>query len=165
MQDIGEAELSEAAVEIVPPVIEISQTTAATDAAPETAPIVEGAVEKLDGTDEPAAPAEDRKTTTGIRKPLVIPATVHVEISSDNLLEYVGPPLYQKDRLYTKISPVGVSCGLGYLGNGSGAVMPIEVSVRFAFFLSSSRPRCSPLASCSPCLGTARSSLRASLER
>jgi len=28
-----------------------------------------------------------------------------------------------------KVSPIGVSSGLGYLGNGSGAVMPIEANV------------------------------------
>jgi Lon-like ATP-dependent protease len=45
--------------------------------------------------------------------------------------EYVGPPVYQKDRMYAKPPPPGVSTGLGYLGNGSGAVMPIEAMVCF----------------------------------
>ena len=60
-----------------------------------------------------------------------IPSTVHVRITPDNLKDYVGPPIYQKDRLYTHAPPPGVSTGLGYLGNGSGAVMPIEAMVRF----------------------------------
>ncbi|BGP14322.1 hypothetical protein JCM10213_004449 [Rhodosporidiobolus nylandii] len=72
--------------------------------------------------------SEARETTTSVRQPLEIPSSVHVRITAENLLDYVGPPLYQKDRLYTKVSPVGVSTGLGYLGNGSGAVMPIEVT-------------------------------------
>lgn len=38
-------------------------------------------------------------------------------------------PLYHKDRLYTHSPPAGVSTGLGYLGNGSGAVMPVEINV------------------------------------
>ena len=63
-----------------------------------------------------------------------IPSTVHVRITPDNLKDYVGPPVYQKDRLYTHAPPPGVSTGLGYLGNGSGAVMPIEAMVTFFFF-------------------------------
>jgi len=58
-----------------------------------------------------------------------IPSSVHVRITPDNLKEYVGPPVYQKDRMYTHAPPPGVSTGLGYLGNGSGAVMPIEAMV------------------------------------
>jgi len=59
-----------------------------------------------------------------------IPASVHVRITPENLKEYVGPPVYQKDRMYAYMPPPGVSTGLGYLGNGSGAVMPIEAMVR-----------------------------------
>ncbi|KAK4701239.1 ATP-dependent Lon protease, partial [Phenoliferia sp. Uapishka_3] len=134
VQDIGEQpELAEEAVEVVAPVHKVVEDSIVKT---ETVPIVEGAVEKLDGGLESpeaspaseAVAAEDRKTTTGLRKRLTIPSSVHVSITAENLLEYVGPPMYQKDRLYTKKSPVGVSCGLGYLGNGSGAVMPIEVS-------------------------------------
>lgn len=58
-----------------------------------------------------------------------IPDTVHVRITAENLKEYVGPPVYHQDRLYSKPPPAGVSTGLGYLGNGSGAVMPIEAMV------------------------------------
>ena len=58
-----------------------------------------------------------------------IPSSVHVRITPDNLKDYVGPPVYQKDRMYTHAPPPGVSTGLGYLGNGSGAVMPIEAMV------------------------------------
>ena len=58
-----------------------------------------------------------------------IPSSVHVRITPDNLKEYVGPPVYQKDRMYAHVPPPGVSTGLGYLGNGSGAVMPIEAMV------------------------------------
>ena len=74
--------------------------------------------------------ANDRKpVTTKERKPMHIPSSVHVRITPDNLKDYVGPPVYQKDRMYTHAPPPGVSTGLGYLGNGSGAVMPIEAMV------------------------------------
>ncbi len=68
--------------------------------------------------------------TTYERQPMTIPASVHVRITPDNLKDYVGPPIYQKDRMYSTPPPPGVSTGLGYLGNGSGAVMPVEAIVR-----------------------------------
>ncbi|KAI9066244.1 ATP-dependent protease La [Trametes sanguinea] len=69
---------------------------------------------------------KDRVVTTVERKPMKVPETVHVKITPENLKDYVGPPVYHKDRLYVHPPPAGVSTGLGYLGNGSGAVMPIE---------------------------------------
>ena len=75
----------------------------------------------------------DRTVTTVERKPMNVPDTVHVTITPDNLKDYVGPPVYPKDRLYVEAPPAGVSTGLGYLGNGSGAVMPIEALVSAAF--------------------------------
>ncbi|KZP00545.1 ATP-dependent protease La [Calocera viscosa TUFC12733] len=73
---------------------------------------------------------EHHKTTvtTQERKPLKVPDTVHIRIGTDNLKDYVGPPIYHKDRMYVKAPPAGVSTGLGYLGNGSGSVMPIEAT-------------------------------------
>lgn len=67
--------------------------------------------------------------TTQERAPMKVPESVHIRISPDNLKDYVGPPVYQKDRMYRHAPPPGVSTGLGYLGNGSGAVMPIEATV------------------------------------
>lgn len=71
----------------------------------------------------------DLKTvTTQERKPLRIPDDIHVRITPENLKDYVGPPVYHKDRMYLSPPPPGVSTGLGYLGNGSGAVMPVEAT-------------------------------------
>lgn len=84
---------------------------------------------------EPAANAtstssSDQTTvTTEERKPLQVPDSVSISITRDNLKDYVGPQIYQKDRFYTYAPPAGVSTGLGYLGNGSGAVMPVEATV------------------------------------
>ena len=71
----------------------------------------------------------DHTVTTVERKPMDVPETVHVTITPENLKDYVGPPVYPKDRLYSEAPPAGVSTGLGYLGDGSGAVMPIEALV------------------------------------
>ena len=80
----------------------------------------------------PPPPSETdgkKSVTTNERKPMKIPSSVHVRITPDNLKDYVGPPVYQKDRMYTHAPPPGVSTGLGYSGNGSGAVMPVEAMV------------------------------------
>ena len=78
---------------------------------------------------------ERTKVTTEQRKPLDVPASVHVRINSGNLKDYVGPAVYHKDRMYVSPPPPGVSTGLGYLGNGSGAVMPVEATVRFSIVI------------------------------
>ena len=71
----------------------------------------------------------EKKVTTEKRKPFKVPDSVHILITPENLKDYVGPPVYHKDRMYVRAPPAGVSTGLGYLGNGSGAVMPIEATV------------------------------------
>ncbi|KAG5221650.1 ATP-dependent Lon protease pim [Salix suchowensis] len=78
-------------------------------------------------TDIPSPLHAERKTvTTQERQPMKVPETVHIAITPETLKDYVGPPVYQKDRMYSTPPPPGVSTGLGYLGNGSGAVMPVE---------------------------------------
>ncbi|KAG8213480.1 atp-dependent protease La [Butyriboletus roseoflavus] len=73
--------------------------------------------------------SSERKTvTTQERQPLRVPEHIHVRINPENLKDYVGPPVYHKDRMYVNPPPPGVSTGLGYLGNGSGAVMPVEAT-------------------------------------
>lgn len=73
-------------------------------------------------------PGDLKAVTTQERKPLKIPDDIHVRITPENLKDYVGPPVYHKDRMYVAPPPPGVSTGLGYLGNGSGAVMPVEAT-------------------------------------
>ncbi|KAG8762292.1 ATP-dependent Lon protease pim1, partial [Ceratobasidium sp. 423] len=82
------------------------------------------------GPNTSTAKTENSQTavTTEERKPLKVPDSVSITISRDNLKDYVGPQIYQKDRFYTYAPPAGVSTGLGYLGNGSGAVMPVEAT-------------------------------------
>ncbi|WWC62708.1 ATP-dependent protease La [Kwoniella dejecticola CBS 10117] len=93
-------------------------------------PDVKPASEHLPGDHSPSPgdAGSTKHVTTVPREPLKLPDDVHVRITQENLRDYVGPPIYHKDRLYTSAPPAGVSTGLGYLGNGSGAVMPIEVT-------------------------------------
>ncbi|KAJ3909452.1 Lon protease C-terminal proteolytic domain-containing protein [Lentinula edodes] len=118
VQDLGEEKLPE------PP---LPADAAAAAVTPVTEHSSEAPLTPLADPD----PEHDQKihpTTTEKRAPLVIPTSVHVRITADNLKDYVGPPVYQKDRMYEGPGRLvkGVSTGLGYLGNGSGAVMPIE---------------------------------------
>ena len=43
-------------------------------------------------------------------------------IGPDDLVEYLGPAPYKKDRMYTSQAPPGIAIGLGYRGDGSGSV-------------------------------------------
>lgn len=88
---------------------------------------VKPASERLPG-DENGTEPDRIAVTTAVREPLKIPDSVKIRVNKENLKDYVGPPVYHKDRLYSKTPPIGVSTGLGYLGNGSGSVMPIEVT-------------------------------------
>ena len=81
----------------------------------------------------PEAHTLQQVVTTEERKPLKVPDTVHLHITPENLKDFVGPPIYHKDRFYTHAPPPGVSTGLGYLGNGSGAVMPVEATVSVTY--------------------------------
>ncbi|KAJ6600871.1 Lon protease C-terminal proteolytic domain-containing protein [Mycena sp. CBHHK59/15] len=64
---------------------------------------------------EAGEPAERMPVTTQERKPLPIPDTVHVRITPENLKDYVGPPVYQKDRMYAHAPPPGSMPGKGGL--------------------------------------------------
>ena len=60
---------------------------------------------------------------------MAVPPNVSVVINEEQLRDYLGPPIYHKDRMYTNTMPAGVALGLGYLGNGSGSLMPIETTL------------------------------------
>lgn len=87
------------------------------------------AIESESSTDPAHKVVEQTTVTTEERKPVTIPDSVSLHITPENLKDYVGPPIYHKDRFYIRPPPAGVSTGLGYLGNGSGAVMPVEATV------------------------------------
>lgn len=86
----------------------------------ETVPKSDGSAVSPNSIDE-KAPEAQRSTTTEVRKPLEVPSSVHIKIEPSNLVDYVGPAIYQRERIYTKLGPAGVSTGLGYLGDASGS--------------------------------------------
>lgn len=126
MQDLGEDVFPEPTPTSKPDGEQ--KTVEKQDAPPNEPAAVDASTPKLEGEEN------ERKVTTIERKPMTVPDTVHVRITPENLKDYVGPPVYYKDRMYVHPPPWGVSTGLGYLGNGSGAVMPIEATVRAHIF-------------------------------
>ena len=111
-----------------------ASTSTADNAVPAQDPLVDGPAAPETATPHVSAETSniEKKVTTEKRKPFKVPDSVHIRITPENLKDYVGPPVYHKDRMYVRPPPAGVSTGLGYLGNGSGAVMPIEATVSFS---------------------------------
>lgn len=108
---------------------EVEATTAETETSTaETQEPASNEPKETSSSDTETPKEQENAVTTEERKPLKVPETVHIRITPENLKDYVGPPVYHKDRLYGFAPPPGVSSGLGYLGNGSGALMPIEAT-------------------------------------
>ena len=116
VKDLGEAKLPESAAVMESPVNNNSTVTT------ETIAVEDGMGKSALQAESKPKVDQERSTTTEVRKALEVPNTIRVSIDAKNLIDYVGPPIYQRERIYTKISPAGVSTGLGYLGNGSGSV-------------------------------------------
>jgi ATP-dependent Lon protease len=81
----------------------------------------------------------DKETTEKPREPLQmkVPDTVHVNITKDNLKDYVGPPVFTSDRLYSA-TPPGVAMGLAWTSMG-GAALYVE-SILESALSHTSRP-------------------------
>ncbi|KAF7337116.1 Lon protease-like protein, mitochondrial [Mycena venus] len=124
LQDLGEDVFPEPETEVATEGAAVSSVES--QELPSNEPASETTATETEDFTTDAASAERKPVTTQERKPLPIPESVRVRITPENLKDYVGPPVYQKDRMYVHAPPPGVSTGLGYLGNGSGAVMPVE---------------------------------------
>ncbi|KAG5984789.1 ATP-dependent Lon protease pim1 [Claviceps digitariae] len=92
---------------------------------------------KSDESQAATSAATESETAETPRKALRVPDSVDVEIGKDNLVDYIGPPVFTSDRLYD-VSPPGVSMGLAWTQMG-GAAMYIE-SILQAPLRTSSRP-------------------------
>jgi ATP-dependent Lon protease len=78
-----------------------------------------------DKTDVKETPENiENETTEQPRKALKVPESIHVNITKDNLKDYVGPPVFTADRLYD-ITPPGVAMGLAWTQMG-GAALYVE---------------------------------------
>jgi ATP-dependent Lon protease len=79
----------------------------------------------------------EKETTETPRVALKVPDSVHVNITADNLKDYVGPPVFTSDRLY-ETTPAGVAMGLAWTSMG-GAALYVE-SILESALSHSSRP-------------------------
>jgi ATP-dependent Lon protease len=66
----------------------------------------------------------EKQTSVKPRRPLKVPDSVHVTIDTENLKDYVGPPIFTSDRLYD-VTPPGVTMGLAWTQMG-GVAMYVE---------------------------------------
>ena len=56
---------------------------------------------------------------------LALPDDIKVEVTTENLKDFVGPEIYTKDRIYETLNP-GVATGLAYNTSGDGDALYIE---------------------------------------
>ncbi|KAI5801026.1 lon protease like, mitochondrial [Pyronema domesticum] len=95
--------------------------------------------ERIAESADPAKTEPDMASQTSEtpRVSLEVPKSVHVNITKDNLKDYVGPPVFRADRLYD-IPPPGVIMGLAWTQMG-GAALYVE-SILEAVLSASGRP-------------------------
>lgn len=77
----------------------------------------------------------EKETTEQPRVALKVPDSVSVNISRENLKDYVGPPVFTSDRMY-ETTPPGVAMGLAWTSMG-GAALYIESILESALSHSS----------------------------
>jgi Lon-like ATP-dependent protease len=95
--------------------------------------------ERIKQSEEPqkTEPDMESQTTEKPRVSLQVPESVHVNITKDNLKDYVGPPVFTSDRLYD-VPPPGVVMGLAWTRMG-GAALYVE-SILESVLSPSGRP-------------------------
>ncbi|SMY24884.1 unnamed protein product [Zymoseptoria tritici ST99CH_1A5] len=92
---------------------------------------------KKDDTEVTVTPETIEQETTEVpRVALNVPDSVHVNITSENLKDYVGPPVFTSDRLYD-VTPPGVAMGLAWTQMG-GAALYVECILQNALRYNSS---------------------------
>merc|ERR1711977_492632 len=85
--------------------------------------------------DTPPEEQMDRETTEKPRVAMKVPDSVHVQVTRENLKDYVGPPIFTADRLY-ETTPPGVTMGLAWTSMG-GAALYVESILENALSYSS----------------------------
>lgn len=73
--------------------------------------------EEVKENKEDKAPIEDAKLESADQKPLSVSSDISIDIDSSNLKDYVGPQVYQTERLYEQ-TPPGVVMGLAWTSMG-----------------------------------------------
>ncbi|KAI8145701.1 ATP-dependent protease La [Fennellomyces sp. T-0311] len=73
--------------------------------------------------EEPAVKSADDKKGAEMEehKPMVVPEDIKLDITAENLKDYVGAPVFQSDRLY-ETTPPGVCTGLAWTSMGGSSL-------------------------------------------
>ncbi|KAI9317625.1 ATP-dependent protease La [Dichotomocladium elegans] len=64
---------------------------------------------------------EGKKEVEQERKPLAVPESIKLDITPESLKDYVGPPIFQSDRIYEN-TPPGVIMGLAWTSMGGSSL-------------------------------------------
>ncbi|KAJ2853903.1 ATP-dependent Lon protease pim1, partial [Coemansia asiatica] len=72
-------------------------------------------------TESETEPKQNAKTDSALPQKMTVPDSYSLEITADMLKDYVGPPVYESDRLY-KSTPAGVVMGLAWTSLGGSAL-------------------------------------------
>ncbi|KAF6821537.1 ATP-dependent protease La [Colletotrichum sojae] len=110
------------------------------DVLPEEEALTKDGKEALEESEKARETGEQPVETPATEKPRValdVPDTVHVTIDKENLVDYIGPPVFTSDRLF-EVNPTGVAMGLAWTQMG-GAAMYVE-SILQGRLRPSSRP-------------------------
>lgn len=100
---------------------EVPNKTAET---PKTSEVETETKETKSDTKEEETKSETKEEDTHVEK-LKIPDDIKLEITPENLEDYAGPQVYNKDRVYDA-PPPGVATGLAFTGSGNGTALYIE---------------------------------------
>lgn len=92
----------------------------------ETAEEQVGEEEKKKETSDKDGKKKEEETET--RKPLVVPKDITLDITAENLKDYVGPPVFHSDRIYEK-TPPGVIMGLAWTSMGNVSLQNLFLSI------------------------------------
>ncbi|RKP23072.1 P-loop containing nucleoside triphosphate hydrolase protein, partial [Syncephalis pseudoplumigaleata] len=98
----------------------------------------EGATSSAEAKSEAAADKSATAAAITPPQPMIVPSTVHQRITSDNVKDYVGPPLFTSDRLYER-TPPGVVMGLAWTNMG-GSALYIESVLETALTSPDNKP-------------------------
>jgi ATP-dependent Lon protease len=97
VNDLGEDKLPEPK-EVQEAEAKVESTAAAAESSGTETPAASSNPSTSDTETDKAG--EALPTTNIERKPMSIPSSVHIRITPENLKEYVGPAVYQKDRMF-----------------------------------------------------------------
>ncbi|KAJ1836543.1 ATP-dependent Lon protease pim1 [Coemansia sp. RSA 2711] len=110
-----------AALKVIEDGIAVAAPAEKPEAAGSTATGAAGTDETGDGVLPAAADTQQSKEGSALPQRMVVPDSYALEVTADKLKDYVGPPVFDSDRLYDT-TPAGVVMGLAWTSMGGSAL-------------------------------------------